>query len=167
MLLYFFKTLLMKTVWFLWIVILFTLTSCSTIKAPESTNIKETTPNISQTNIDTPENITEVPVTKTEWVVWWVYQNYDISKLSDTKTNILFFAATWCPACQWADKNLSSENIPQNLNILKVDYDTYTDLKTKYEITMQHTFVQVDKDGNMIKKWSWSNNSADILAQIK
>jgi hypothetical protein len=37
-----------------------------------------------------------------------------------------------------------SETIPDNINLLKVDYDTYTDLKEKYSITMQHTYVEVD-----------------------
>lgn len=96
----------------------------------------------------------------------WVYTSYDSSKLSDSKSNILFFAASWCPSCVSADKNFSSEEIPQNLNILKVDYDNSSDLKKKYWVTMQHTFVLVDKDLEMIKKWSWSNESKDILSQI-
>jgi hypothetical protein len=35
-------------------------------------------------------------------------------------------------AVKSADSNFSSEKIPENLNLLKVDYDTYTDLKKQY-----------------------------------
>lgn len=95
------------------------------------------------------------------------YKIYTPKLLMADKTNILFFAATWCPACQWADKNFLSETIPDNINLLKVDYDTYTDLKEKYGVTMQHTYVQVDENWNEIKKWSWSTNVADLLTEIK
>jgi hypothetical protein len=50
---------------------------------------------------------------------------------------------------------------------LKVDYDTYTDLKEKYSITMQHTYVEVDVNWKEIKKWSWSTNVADILKEVQ
>lgn len=97
----------------------------------------------------------------------WTYAVYDKSLLSNSKNNVLFFAATWCPSCKSADSNFSSEKIPENLNLLKVDYDTYTDLKKQYWITMQHTFVLIDMDWKMLKKWSGSTNSKDILSQIK
>jgi len=37
-----------------------------------------------------------------------------------------------------------NSEIPENVNLLKVDYDNSTDLKEKYGVTMQHTFVLVD-----------------------
>ncbi|MDD2870398.1 MAG: thioredoxin family protein [Candidatus Gracilibacteria bacterium] len=94
------------------------------------------------------------------------YREYSPELLSANTTNVLFFAATWCPSCQSADKNFSSETIPSNINLLKVDYDTYTDLKEKYGITMQHTFVEVDANGNEIKKWSGSFNVTDLVKEI-
>ena len=98
----------------------------------------------------------------------WNYTDFSEEKLKNTKWNIvLFFAATWCPACKSADKNFSSENIPENLNILKLDYDSNTDLRKKYELTSQHTFVQVDNEWNMIKKWMGSRNVEDIVKKIK
>ena len=95
------------------------------------------------------------------------YKVYSPELLLVDKANILFFAATWCPSCQWADKSFMSETIPDNINLLKVDYDTYSDLKQKYSITMQHTYVQVDVDWNEIKKWSGSKNIADILKEVQ
>ena len=76
----------------------------------------------------------------------------DASKLK----RVLFFAASWCPSCRSADKDIT-ENIklvPADTVIFKTDYDTETALKTKYLITRQHTFVWVDSKGAVIKKWS-------------
>jgi thiol-disulfide isomerase/thioredoxin len=68
--------------------------------------------------------------------------------------NILFFSATWCPTCQATNKDIQAnlDKIDPKLHLLSVDYDTNQDLKTKYGVTMQHTFVEVDASGNLIKK---------------
>jgi len=98
----------------------------------------------------------------------WIYKEYSTEALANTKWNIVIaFLATWCPACVNADKNLSSETIPEWLTILKADYDTYTDLRQKYWVTSQHTFVQVDNTWKMINKWSWSKTSEDIFKNVK
>lgn len=97
----------------------------------------------------------------------WIYSDYSSEKLSNANWNIVLqFHANWCPSCVSLDKNLMWSEIPENLTILKVDYDKESDLKEKYSITMQHTSVLVDSDWNMIKKWSGSKNVEDILSQI-
>jgi hypothetical protein len=53
------------------------------------------------------------------------------------------------------------------VSILKVDYDKETELKKKYGVTYQHTLVQVDKDGNLIKKWSGSPTLTKLVSEIK
>lgn len=82
------------------------------------------------------------------------YLNYTKDVLSDEKINILFFHAKWCVSCKGLNddivKNVSM--IPSDVNILKVDFDTSTQLKKKYGVTMQHTLVVVDGEGNLIKK---------------
>jgi thioredoxin-related protein len=55
-----------------------------------------------------------------------------------------------------------NSEIPENVNLLKVDYDNSSELKLKYGVTMQHTFVLVDAKGEMIKKWSGSKDSKDL-----
>jgi len=98
----------------------------------------------------------------------WVYTDYSEDTLKNAKWNIvLFFAATWCPSCQSADKNLKAEKIPEGLTVLKLDYDTNTELRKKYEVLSQHTFVQVDNKWNLIKKWSGSRDADSILEKIK
>jgi len=99
------------------------------------------------------------------------YEAYSPEKIARAETGdvVLFFHASWCPSCRGLnsdiEKNISS--IPEGLSILKVDYDKETELKKKYGITYQHTLVQVDKDGNLIKKWSGSPKLDSIISQIK
>ncbi len=82
------------------------------------------------------------------------YSENKVSRANDGAKVVLFFNASWCPTCQSVDRELTSSEIPEGLLILSVDYDSYITLKKEYEVTYQHTFVQVDGDGNMIKKWS-------------
>lgn len=97
------------------------------------------------------------------------YQDYSASKLALAEEGdvVLFFHANWCPTCRAADKNLNAESIPDGLTILKIDYDSATDLRKKYKLTTQHSFVQVDKNGNLINKWIGSNSVNDIKANLQ
>lgn len=73
-----------------------------------------------------------------------------------SKKRIFFFHAKWCPTCKAADEEFAnmSSSIPQNVVLFKTDYDTEKQLKQKYAITYQHTFVLVDDQGYEIKKWN-------------
>ncbi len=46
--------------------------------------------------------------------------------------------------------------------IVSVDFDSETDLKRQYGVTLQHTFVQIDSDGNEVAKWSGSLTAQEI-----
>jgi thiol-disulfide isomerase/thioredoxin len=72
------------------------------------------------------------------------------------KTKVLFFHASWCPTCTAVDKEINEklESIPEELVIIKTNYDSESDLKQKYGITYQHTFVLVDDEGNELDKWN-------------
>lgn len=104
-------------------------------------------------------------------VVVGSYESYAPEKLAYTETGnaVLFFQASWCPTCRALDKDIKENlsNIPADLKILTVDYDNSQELKQKYGVTTQHTLVQVDKDGNMISKWSGSPTLLSLVAQIK
>lgn len=69
---------------------------------------------------------------------------------------VLFFHAPWCPFCKAADKAFLEKisQIPTGVTVLKTDYDSEKELKQKYAITYQHTFVQIDSAGNQVSKWS-------------
>lgn len=81
---------------------------------------------------------------------------------------VLFFKASWCPTCRTTDADIKANagNIPETLTILEVDYDQETDLKRKYGVTLQHTFVQVDNNGNLIKKWSGSPTLTALVGEV-
>ncbi|QJU07697.1 thioredoxin family protein [Candidatus Saccharibacteria bacterium oral taxon 488] len=62
------------------------------------------------------------------------------------RKTILFFYAPWCGDCQAFDKVLREGPIPAGVQILKVDYDSRQDLRQKYGVTKQSTFVELDDD---------------------
>lgn len=86
------------------------------------------------------------------------YTNYSTSAvesaLASGKKVVLFFHAPWCPSCKSADTKLSQETIPENTIVFKTDYDSSGELKKKYGVTSQHTFVSLKSDGTMMKKAS-------------
>lgn len=87
---------------------------------------------------------------------------------SKDKKRVYFFHASWCPTCKVANEEFSSNenNIPEGVVLFKTDYDTSTALKKKYAITYQHTFVQVDEDGEEIAKWN-GGGIAELSKNIK
>ena len=98
-----------------------------------------------------------------------MYEAHKITLASPTHNVVLFFRAKWCPTCKAVDADITShiKDIPENLTILDVDYDTSTDLKKKYGVTYQHTFVQVDAQGNLLKKWSGSPTLVSLVQEVK
>lgn len=95
------------------------------------------------------------------------FTDYDTAKLANAEKGdvVLYFSAPWCPTCQEANKNFNASSAPDGLTLLKVDYDSSTDLKKQYGVTYQHTFVQVDKDGKQLKKWSGSTTYEQLKAE--
>jgi thiol-disulfide isomerase/thioredoxin len=108
---------------------------------------------------------------KSEMAKVGLYEEFAPEKLMRAETGdvVLFFNASWCPSCRGLNADIESNlnSIPPVVSILKVDYDKEIELKKKYGITYQHTLVQVDKDGNLIKKWSGSPSLARLLAEIE
>jgi peptide methionine sulfoxide reductase msrA/msrB len=115
-------------------------------------------------------NNSSFPVPEMNWdhhYTWWVYSDYDSSKLSSLSGDIvLFFHADRCPTCQQAEKNFLASGIPARLTILKVDYDKETELKKKYAILTQTSFVYIKNDGNMITRWVGWLMIDDILSKV-
>ena len=98
-----------------------------------------------------------------------VYSSEKIALASATHDIVLFFRASWCPTCKAIDEDIKAhlKDIPASLTILDVNYDNSTDLKKKYGVTYQHTFVQVDAQGNIIKKWSGGSTLTSLISKIK
>lgn len=73
---------------------------------------------------------------------------------ADKGNRILFFHAPWCPQCRQLDTEISA-NITSvnNATIYKVDYDSNIELRKKYGVTQQTTFVQTNPDGTAQNKF--------------
>ena len=100
------------------------------------------------------------------------YEVYSASKIamaSDSHDVVLFFRASWCPSCKAVDADIKAhlQDIPATLTVLDVDYDNSAELKQKYGVTYQHTFVQVDAQGNLIAKWSGSPTLSSLVAKVQ
>lgn len=80
---------------------------------------------------------------------------------------VLFFHADWCPDCRATEESLTTEGVPEGLTVVKVDYDSMTDLRQQYGVVQQHTFVQVDADGEEITTWTGARSGEEILAQTQ
>lgn len=111
------------------------------------------------------------PSQQSEQDTFGQYVEYDpqlVKEATKTGKAILFFHAKWCPTCKVADQDIR-ENlnmIPIGVTIFQTDYDTYTDLEKKYGVTYQHTFVQIDAQGNEVAKWN-GGGLDEIVANIR
>lgn len=62
----------------------------------------------------------------------------------------LFFHASWCETCVGLEKQINNDltNFPDGTKILKTNFDTETDLRKTYGITLQSNIVVIDKNGD-------------------
>jgi len=93
------------------------------------------------------------------------FADYEGNKAAYDSTDVvLFFNAAWCSTCKVARDNIESDlsAIPSDLTIVLVDFDSAQDLRKKYGVTVQHTFVQVDPAGNELAKWASSLTTEEI-----
>lgn len=83
------------------------------------------------------------------------YVEYQPSLLSEKgyTQHIIFFHAAWCPECRAFEQAIESEAIPEGVQILKLDYDTSTEYRQRYAVTLQSTFVSVNSQGNKVSSW--------------
>jgi thiol-disulfide isomerase/thioredoxin len=84
------------------------------------------------------------------------YQNLEQAKMIAAEAQtVLFFYASWCPTCRSAREEFNKRQSEfKNINIILVDYDNSKDLQKKYGVTYQHTFVQIDENGESLAKWN-------------
>lgn len=97
------------------------------------------------------------------------YLKYTQARLEHAKEEfiVLFFHANWCPSCKAFEEKVLSEDIPENIKILKVNFDTNGELRKKYNILTQTSFVLVDNDGELRKRWVWGQGIDDVVEKLK
>ena len=75
--------------------------------------------------------------------------------LAAKNPTVLFFAADWCPSCQADLKDINANGSRLGkVNVVVVDYDKSADLKARYGITVQDSFVQIDSMGAKLAAWN-------------
>lgn len=79
------------------------------------------------------------------------YTDYSEQALDNAEGQaVLFFHAPWCPQCRAIEDDIQQLGVPAGYTILKVDYDTRQDLRQKYGVRLQTTFVKVAPNGDKI-----------------
>lgn len=71
------------------------------------------------------------------------------------KKVVLYFWAPWCTTCASVDLDLVNGvvQVPDDIILLRIDYDAESELRKQYGVVTQHTFVQVDQDGKTLAFW--------------
>ncbi len=97
------------------------------------------------------------------------YQEYSSESFAAAggTRRVLFFHAAWCPTCKVAHADFvdAQSLIPEDVMVFKTDYDTEDELKKKYAVTYQHTFVEVDAQGKQLQKWNGGGVS-ELIAKL-
>ena len=95
------------------------------------------------------------------------YAVYSDEVIGNGKESVLFFHASWCPKCKANDGKLTSWYNSQEFgrSIYKIEFDDAGDLREKYGVTSQDTFILIDGDGNEISRAQFPSESAlrDLL----
>ena len=130
---------------FLTILLAFSVAGCKEDRAASKTNTGEAPPMMMTSDTSKNETGNLINFTNLEAV----------STLAKKGPTVLFFSASWCPTCQSALREIRA-NIAdlKEITVVVVDYDKATDLKNKYRITYQDTYVQIDSKGEKLAIWN-------------
>lgn len=104
------------------------------------------------------------PSTAGAWIDQAAYEA-NPQQYHDAGDVVLFFNASWCPTCQQTVANLDAEGVPPGLTVVSVDYDSASELKQEYGVTVQHTFVQVDSAGAEQAKFTGALTGEQIASK--
>ncbi len=149
-----------------------TLSGCAsdgtaTEQAPTSQSASAQEPSASATATAPGQSATaedDAATSQGAWIDQAAYEA-DVAAFHGAGDVVLFFNASWCPTCKATVESLDADGVPAGLTVVSVDYDAATDLKKQYGVTVQHTFVQVDEQGNALAKFSGSPSGQAIAAQ--
>ena len=85
-----------------------------------------------------------------------------VKELAQAGPTVIFFFAKWCPNCKAAALEFSTkwDSVRPGIALVVADYDKETEMKTKYGVTYQDTYVLVGPDLGKRRIW----NSGGITA---
>lgn len=92
------------------------------------------------------------------------YVVYDESVLASTAgtKRVLFFHATWCSTCNEFERQIKKSGVPEGLTIIKADYDSDFELRKRYKVNVQSTFVLLDENDEVVQRWPFGSGLKDI-----
>jgi thiol-disulfide isomerase/thioredoxin len=143
------------------------------LTVPNSSNKSNpnTNENLSNQNNDDDNSSNEIP-NEVENKLEKRFLPYDEAylNLSSDYRIVLFFHADWCPTCLALERDLKRNinSIPDDLLILKASYGNNgeTDLAKKYNVKVQHTLIQLDKNAKPIKTWIGSFRLEEVIDEL-
>jgi thiol-disulfide isomerase/thioredoxin len=97
-------------------------------------------------------------------IITWADYDEDRTAYAES-TVVLYFHAPWCSECQATEEAISTTGIPPGLVLVQIDYDTRTDLREEYGVTIQHSFVLVDDAGKRQDIWTETISGTEIAAR--
>lgn len=98
---------------------------------------------------------------------WW-YLNYDEKLIKDFDWRIILeFYANWCSTCKSFDKSLEDYDLPEDILILKVDFDNSEELRKKYSVLTQSTFVEINNNWDILNRFIAISNINDLIERLK
>jgi len=96
------------------------------------------------------------------------YDYFDTNLISRSEKTVLLFKARWCSTCVGLEKDIEEnlDKIPEDMQILKVDFDSAYSLRLTYKVTVQHTLVQIDSQGKAVKTWHGSQTLDEVVEEV-
>lgn len=135
-------------------------------------NSNQSGPSVTSTNNSKTED--SAPNSQATGSTKYLSYSKKVLEESASKKRVLYFYANWCPICRPADADFKANEskIPDDVVVIRVNYnDSDTDdeekaLAQKYGITYQHTFVQIDENGEEVAKWN-GGDTDELLTNFK
>lgn len=79
---------------------------------------------------------------------------------------VLFFAADWCPSCQADLRDINANGAKLGkATVVVVDFDKSAELRSRFGVTVQDSFVRIDAKGMSLGAWN-GGGVAGILARL-
>jgi len=97
----------------------------------------------------------------------YIDYNSSVVAASGYSETILFFHANWCPECRAFEQAITAGSIADGVQIVKVDYDNSDDLRQKYGVTIQTTFVKVTSNGDRVSSWVGNGRDKSLAAILE